>query len=148
MIQFDFDKIPDNLTSNQMRTMQIMCNVVKTSCPILIFGRTGVVRRGIANQIADHSLYKSSESSYFDCGEEYGSIPLTAGTVIIDNVDYASKFLQTRLKEYMDADNGKGCIRFIFCSETNLVKKVETGKLLPGVFHNIVMSINAEHVVL
>ena len=149
MIQFDFDKITDDLTSNQMRTMQIMCSVVKTSHPILIFGCDSSIRKDIAHQIANHSMHKSSGITYFDCGIEYGSVPLIAGTVIIDNVDYASKFVQARLQEYMDEQKpGDGHIRFIFCSETNLVEKVETGKLMPGVFHNIVMKINAEHVLL
>lgn len=148
MIQFDFDKITDDLTSKEMRAMQSVCSVVKTSFPILIFGCTGDVRRSIARQIADHSLYKSSGNSYFDCGIEYGSVPLTAGTVIIDNIDYASEFIQVRLQDYMAADLGNGHIRFIFCSETNLVERVETGKLLRGVFYNMIMSINADHVVM
>ena len=152
MIQFDFDKITGDLTSNQMRAMETLSKVIKTSCPILIFGRTGDIRRDIAHQIADNSRFKVFGNTYFDCGVEYGSIPFAAGTMIIDNVDYASKFVQVRLKEYMDADNEKGRkkgrIRFIFLGETNLEEKVETGKLIPGVFFNMVMSINANHVVL
>jgi hypothetical protein len=128
--------------------MLTICNVVKTSDPILIFGRTGDIRRDIARQIANRSLYKKFGETYFDCGVEYGSVPLTAGTIIIDNVDYASKSVQVRLKDCMDAKVNDEYMRFIFCSETNLVGKVNTGKLLPGVFHNIVMSINAEHVLL
>lgn len=123
--------------------------VVKTSHPILVFGRTGDIRRNIARQIADNSRHRKFGTSYFDCGVEYGSIPFTAGTMLIDNIDYASKFVQVRLQEYMDGQKvGNEHIRLIFLSETNLEEKVETGKLMPGVFFNIVMSINANHVIL
>jgi hypothetical protein len=149
MLQFNFNKIKDNLTSNQWQAMKSVCIVAKTSHPTLIFGHTGDIRRSIANEIASHSKFASYGTSYFDCGVEYGSVPLTAGTIIIDNIDYASKSIQIRLQEYMDADKrGKGCIRFIFLSETNLEKKVETGKLMPGVFFNIIIFIDAEHVLL
>ncbi len=149
MLQFDSNKLKDNLTSDQTRAMKSICIVTKASYPILIFGRTGDIRRSIAHEIAGHSDFNLYGTSYFDCGVEYGSIPLTAGTIIVDNIGYASKPIQVRLQNYMDADKpGKGCIRFIFLDETNLVERVETGKLKPGVFFNIIIKINAEHVVL
>ena len=152
MIQFDFDQIPNDATSNQMRAMQSICNVVKTSHPILIFGCNGDIRRGIAHQIANQSMYRSSEVTYFDCGIEYGNVPLIAGTIIIDNIDYASEFVQDRLQDYMHEQRirrgRKSHMRFIFLCETNLVKRVEAGYLLPGVFYNMVLSINADHVLM
>lgn len=110
----------------------------------LIYGGTSQVRLHVAREMRRLNInYGGMDELYFDCADG-GEVPLFAGTIIIDNVDLATKRCLNYLKDYMDArSNADTWIRLTFLSQSSLKKELENNTIVPGFYYNIVYFINA-----